>query len=146
MLAAERDFRCFLTAVLNVSIVIWVYAENVAFGLISLPKTKSPVGGVKLAIMKGKTQKNLWFLDSSNIHIRKKNFFSHSWLGKFWKVKLHSFISSSFSHKRITFWLLLFTVPVLLHFFCDTKILAYLTFCLSSQNVFFCFLLCSLGG
>ena len=116
MLAAEKDFRCFLTAVSNVSIVIWVYAENVAFGLISLPKTKSLVGGVKLAIMKGKT-KNLWFFDSFNIHTR-KNFFSHSWLGKFWKVKLHSFISSSFSHKRITFWLFLFsTVHVSLHFF-----------------------------
>ena len=61
MLAAERDFRCFLTAVSNVSIVIWVYAENVAFGLISLPKTKSPVGGVKLAIMKGKTKKFMVF-------------------------------------------------------------------------------------
>ena len=118
MLAAGRDFPYFLTAVSNVSIAIWVCAGNVAFGLISLPKTKSLVGGVKLAIMKGKTQKNLWFLDSSNIHTRKKkNFLSHSWLGKFWKVKLHSFISSSFSHKRITFWLLLFTVPVLLHFF-----------------------------
>ena len=52
------------------SIVIWEFAENVAFGLISLPKTKSLVGGVRLAIMKGK--KNLWFLDSSNIHTRKK--------------------------------------------------------------------------
>ena len=62
MLAAGRDFPYFLTAVSNVSIAIWVCAGNVAFGLISLPKTKSPVGGVKLAIMKGKKKEIYGFL------------------------------------------------------------------------------------